>query len=159
MSIARRVLPSRLELNSPAGSASDAPFANVNFTTFLYVSPVQIMPPCDHTGTPCIEFDGFRHFTSSTTRGSACLMSFRTPASIWLRQSLSSSFLASINGDRGSTRFSSFDSLFLFLTAALVLFMVVVARCLFDYRLIVTHKRGAAPVSTFTYRGGLSELG
>src|SRR3954452_3020391 len=124
--MARLALPSRLELKRPEGSGSEAPLAKVIFTTFLYVSPVQIMPPCDHTGTPCIEFDGFRHFTSSTTSGSACLMSFRTRASIWLRQSLSSSFLASINGDRGSTRFSSFDSLFLFLTAALVFFMVVV---------------------------------
>ena len=35
MSIARRTLPSRLELNSPAGSGSDAPLAKVSFTTFL----------------------------------------------------------------------------------------------------------------------------
>ena len=32
ISIARRVLPSRLALNSPAGSARDAPLANVSFT-------------------------------------------------------------------------------------------------------------------------------
>jgi hypothetical protein len=39
--------------------------AKVNFTTFLYASPVQMIPACD-TGTPAIEFDGFLHFTSST---------------------------------------------------------------------------------------------
>ena len=59
MSIARRTPPFRLELNKFAGSGSDAPLANVNFTTLLYVSPVQrIPPPNDHTGTP-------RHFQSS----------------------------------------------------------------------------------------------
>jgi hypothetical protein len=35
ISIARRVLPSRLALNKPAGSGSDAPLANVSFTVFL----------------------------------------------------------------------------------------------------------------------------
>jgi glucose-6-phosphate 1-dehydrogenase len=35
MSIARRVLPSRLELNRRAGSCKDAPFAKVSFTTDL----------------------------------------------------------------------------------------------------------------------------
>jgi len=34
-SMARRTLPSRLELNSPAGSLSDAPLANVVLTTAL----------------------------------------------------------------------------------------------------------------------------
>ena len=34
-SIARRVLPSRLELKRPEGSAREAPLANVSFTTFL----------------------------------------------------------------------------------------------------------------------------
>src|SRR6266853_1745533 len=43
-SIARLVLPSRLELNSPEGSLSEAPLEKVSFTTFLYVSPVQISP-------------------------------------------------------------------------------------------------------------------
>ena len=46
----------------------------VIFTTFLYVSPVQIIPACDHTGTP-------PHFHSSTTSGAACLMRIRTRAS------------------------------------------------------------------------------
>src|SRR5213080_2766772 len=64
-SMARLVLPSRLELKRPEGSGSEAPLAKVNFTTFLYVSPVQMIPVCDHTGTPAIEFDGFRHFNSS----------------------------------------------------------------------------------------------
>ena len=69
--MARLVLPSRLELKRPEGSFSEAPLAKVSFTTFLYVSPVQMIPSCDHTGTPRIEFDGFLHFTSSTTSGSA----------------------------------------------------------------------------------------
>src|SRR3954468_14542272 len=37
-SIARPALPSRLELNRPEGSLSEAPLANVSFTTLLYVS-------------------------------------------------------------------------------------------------------------------------
>src|SRR6267143_3223314 len=60
-SMARLVLPSRLELKRPRGSLSEAPLAKVIFTTFLYVSPVQMIPACDHTGTPAIEFDGFLH--------------------------------------------------------------------------------------------------
>lgn len=49
-SMARRVLPSRLELKRPEGSSNEAPLAKVNFTTLLYVSPVQMIPACDHTG-------------------------------------------------------------------------------------------------------------
>src|SRR6266478_8245103 len=79
-SMARLVLPSRLELKMPEGSSNEAPLAKVIFTTFLYVSPVQIIPVCDHTGTP-------RHFHSSITSGSACLMRIRTRASVSLRQS------------------------------------------------------------------------
>src|SRR5436305_5238978 len=87
MSIARRTFPSRLELNSPAGSGSDAPLANVSFTMLLYDSPVQMMPLCDHTGVPI-------HFHSSTTSGSACLMSLRIRASVCPRQSPSSAILS-----------------------------------------------------------------
>src|SRR5207247_7400976 len=68
-SMARLVLPSRLELKRPEGSSKEAPLAKVIFTTFLYVSPVQIIPACDHTGTPL-------HFHSSTTAGSASLIRF-----------------------------------------------------------------------------------
>src|SRR5262249_35039151 len=89
-SMARLVLPSRLELKRPEGSSSEAPLAKVIFTTFLYVSPVQIIPACDHTGTPL-------HFHSSITSGSACLMRIRIKASISPRQSLSSLILASIS--------------------------------------------------------------
>src|SRR3546814_8966857 len=78
-SMARLVLPSRLELKRPEGSSNDAPLAKVIFTIFLYVSPVQMMPACDHTGTPL-------HFHSSTTSGSACLMRIRTRASVSPRQ-------------------------------------------------------------------------
>src|SRR3954451_2437008 len=89
MSMARRVFPSRLELNRPDGSSRDAPFANVTLTWFLYVSPVQSIPLRYQTGTP-------RHFHSSTTSGSAALISSRMRASISPRQSPSSSIRASI---------------------------------------------------------------
>ena len=55
--MARLVLPSRLELNIPEGSASAAPLAKVSFDHALQVSPVQMMPSWYHTGTP-------RHFHS-----------------------------------------------------------------------------------------------
>src|SRR4249920_3661983 len=91
-SMARLVLPSRLELKRPEGSSNAAPLAKVIFTTSLYVSPVQMMPACSHTGTPL-------HFHSSTTSGSACLMRVRIRESVSPRQSLSSLILASINSD------------------------------------------------------------
>jgi CubicO group peptidase (beta-lactamase class C family) len=87
-SIARRVLPSRLELNRPDGSSTEAPLANVNFTALLYDSPVQMIPSCDHTGT--------FHFHSSTTAGSACLMRVRSRASVSPLHPSSSVILASI---------------------------------------------------------------
>src|SRR5437867_9315110 len=59
-SMARLALPSRLELKRPEGSFREAPLAKVIFTTFLYVSPVQISPLCDQTGVPL-------HFHSSAT--------------------------------------------------------------------------------------------
>src|SRR5258706_16273333 len=83
MSIARRTFPSRLELKRRAGSFSDAPFAKVSFTTFLYDSPVQMMPSCDQIGVPI-------HFHSSTTSGSASLMSLRILPRVSPRQSPSS---------------------------------------------------------------------
>src|SRR5262245_37553801 len=46
-----------------------------------------MIPSCDHTGTPNIEFDGFRHFTSSTTSGAASRISLRIRVSIAPRQS------------------------------------------------------------------------
>src|SRR3954470_24023502 len=55
-----------------------------------------MMPSCSHTGTPSIPFDGFRHFTSSSTSGSACLMMARTRASVSPRQSPSFLIRASI---------------------------------------------------------------
>src|SRR5262245_25058299 len=87
MSIARRVLPSKLALKRHAGSGMLAPRANVSFTTFLYVSPVQTIPLCDQTGTPTIPFDGFFHFRSSIISGSACRISARMRARVWPRQS------------------------------------------------------------------------
>src|SRR3954471_12643578 len=64
-----------------------APRANVSFTTFVYVSPVQTIPWCDHTGTPAIAFDGFLHFRSSTIWGSASRISARIRARGSARQS------------------------------------------------------------------------
>src|SRR5256714_3591827 len=93
MSIARLTFPSRLELNRLEGSFNAAPFANVILTTFLYVSPVQTMPPWDQTGIP--GFVGFTHFHSSTTSGSASLMIPRTLLSVLPRQSPSSLILLS----------------------------------------------------------------
>src|SRR6188474_413263 len=116
--MARLALPSRLELKRPEGSSNEAPLAKVIFTTFLYVSPVQIIPACDHTGTPL-------HFHSSTTSGSACLMRLRTRASISPRQSLRSLILASISREGESPPFASFALLFVF-------FMVVVAFFIVD---------------------------
>src|SRR5205823_420337 len=90
--MARLVLPSRLELKRPDGSSSAAPWEKVIFTTFLYVSPVQINPSCDQTGTPL-------HFHSSTTSGSACLINVRSRESVLPRQSPSSLILSSISRD------------------------------------------------------------
>src|SRR5207244_1323482 len=120
--MARLVLPSRLELKRLVGSPNEAPLAKVNFTTFLYVSPVQMIPASDHTGTPL-------HFHSSTTSGSACLMRRRTRASISPRQSPSSLILASISreGESPPFPFSSLEPLVLFFTGVAAFFMGVVA--------------------------------
>src|SRR3954452_15801971 len=88
MSIARRVFPSRLELKRRPGSFRDAPLANVSFTTLVYDSPVQMMPSCDQTGVPGLV--GLTHFHSSTTSGSASLMSRRTLLRVSPRQPPSS---------------------------------------------------------------------
>src|SRR6059036_3339965 len=93
--MARLVLPSRLELKRPEGSSNEAPLAKVIFTTFLYVSPVQMIPSCDHTGTPL-------HFHSSTTSGSASLISARTRESVLPRQSSNSLMRASIRREGDS---------------------------------------------------------
>src|SRR4029079_16804175 len=92
MSIARRTLPSRLELKSFEGSFNDAPLAKVSFTTDLYDSPVQMMPSCDQTGVPI-------HFHSSTTSGSASLMSLRILPSVAPRQSPSSAIFFEMSCD------------------------------------------------------------
>src|SRR5262245_53526152 len=81
-----------------------------------------MMPSCSHTGTPSIAFDGFRHFTSSTTSGSACLMMARTRASVSPRQSPSFLMRASISRAGDSPSFASVAALFF----AVAFFMVVV---------------------------------
>src|SRR5947207_3665029 len=92
MSIARLAFPSRLELKSLAGSFKEAPLAKVSFTTDLYVSPVQMMPSCDQTGVPI-------HFHSSSTSGSASLMSLRILPRVFPRQSPSSAILSEMSSD------------------------------------------------------------
>src|SRR5262249_21507944 len=97
MSIARLVFPPRLELKSLAGSFNDAPLAKVSFTTDLYVSPVQMIPSCDHVGVPGLV--ALTHFTSSTTAGSACLMSLRIRLRVSPRQPPVSAIPLSISSD------------------------------------------------------------
>src|SRR5687767_1484449 len=101
MSIARRVLPSKLELKRRDGTGMLAPRANVSFTTFLYVSPVQTIPWCDQTGTPAIAFDGFLHFRSSIISGSASRISARMRARASSRQSPRSRIRWSMSGEAG----------------------------------------------------------
>src|SRR5687767_2044309 len=81
MSIALRVLPSKLELKRRDGSGILAPRAKVSFTTFAYVSPVQTIPAWDHTGTPN-GFVGLIHLHSSVISGSAERISARMRASV-----------------------------------------------------------------------------
>src|SRR3989454_8379755 len=95
MSMARLTFPSRLELNRPEGSFNAAPLGNVILTTFLYVSPVQTMPPWEKTGVPI-------HFHSSTISGSAACMIVRTFASVFPRQSPSSLIFSSMNAEADS---------------------------------------------------------
>src|SRR6266700_2811859 len=75
MSMARLTFPSRLELNRSEGSFNAAPLANVILTTFLYVSPVQTMPPWDQTGVPGDV--AFAHFHSRTYF--SCALRFLQP--------------------------------------------------------------------------------
>src|SRR5688572_14973322 len=127
-SMARRVLPSRLELKRPEGSSSAAPLAKVSFTAFLYVSPVQIIPACDHTGTPAIAFDGFLHFTSSTASGAACLIRVRSRSSVSLRQSPCTVALGSLGMGREAPVFPALEPLCLFFFIVLVAFVPKVLR-------------------------------
>src|SRR5438034_10718903 len=101
MSMARLAFPSRLELNRPEGSFNAAPLANVILRTFLYVSPVQTMPPWDQMGVPGDV--GLTHFHSSTISGSAWCMISRTFASVFPRQSPSSLIFSSMNAEADST--------------------------------------------------------
>src|SRR5579863_4404454 len=72
-----------------------------------------MMPARSHTGTPNIEFDGFLHFTSSTTSGQASLMRLRTLASVSPRQSPSALILASIRWEGEASAFASFEAFFI----------------------------------------------
>src|SRR5437660_712480 len=81
MSIALRVLPSKLELKRRDGSGIVAPRANVSFTTFVYASPVQTIPAWDHTGTPK-GLLGLIHLHSSVISGSASRIRARMRAKV-----------------------------------------------------------------------------
>jgi hypothetical protein len=94
--MARLAFPSRLELKRREGFFNAAPWGNVILTTFLYVSPLQTMPPRDQMGVPI-------HFHSSTISGSAPCMTSRTFASVFPRQSPGSLIFSSINAEADST--------------------------------------------------------
>src|SRR5580698_10448736 len=123
--MARLVLPSRLELNKPEGSSSEAPLAKVIFTALLYVSPVQMMPSCSHTGTP-------RHFQVSTTSGSASLMRLRVRASVSPRQSPSSLILPSMSWEGETPPFAFFAPVLVFCMVVVAFFVVVAAHPLLE---------------------------
>src|SRR5262249_11098426 len=80
---------------------------------------VQIIPSWYHTGTP-------RHFHSSTTSASACLMTFRIRASVSPRQSLSSLILSSISCEGELFPFAASEPRFVFVVADF--FMADIAR-------------------------------
>src|SRR5216684_755485 len=56
-----------------------------------------MMPSCDQTGVPGLV--GLTHFHSSTTSGSACLMSLRILPRVFPRQSPSSAILFEMSSD------------------------------------------------------------
>src|SRR5688500_9025625 len=95
MSIALRVLPTKLELKRRDGSGILAPRANVSFTTFVYASPVQTIPWCDQTGVPI-------HFHSSVISGSASRISARTRARVSPRHPPRSRIRWSMSREAGS---------------------------------------------------------
>ena len=96
--MARVDLLSSLELKSFLGSATRAPFGNVNLTALFSASPTQTIPSWDQTGTPA-GLLGFFHFTSSTTDGDAFLIDVRSLASVFPRQSGSLLTIESISCD------------------------------------------------------------
>ena len=125
--MARLVLPSRLELKRPEGSSNEAPLAKVIFTTFLYVSPVQIIPACDHTGTP-LDFSLLDHF------GVDLLDEYSDPGER-LAPPITQLLDSRIDQLRGRVPpFPSFEPLFLFFMVVVAFFMAVVARVSLEYR-------------------------
>src|SRR5512140_783061 len=97
-SMARTDSLSRRALKSFFGSFNWAPLGNVSLTALLSVSATHRIPLWDQTGTPD-GLDGFFHFTSSTTAGSAFLIAARNCESLLPRQSPGSLMMASICWD------------------------------------------------------------
>src|SRR5437764_14780991 len=64
-----------------------------------------MMPSCDQTGVPGLV--GLTHFHSSTTSGSACLISVRILLRVFPRQSPSSVILFEISSDADGSSFAS----------------------------------------------------
>src|SRR3954453_2895 len=75
-----------------------------------------MIPSCDQTGTP-------RHFHSSSTCGSACLMSLRICASVLPRQSGSSLILASMSFEGEAAPFALVGTGLVFFVGLVELFM------------------------------------
>src|ERR1700761_8596330 len=100
--MARTFPLSRRALNRPLGSFTAAPFGNVSRTTCLSISPMQTMPPEDHTDTPS-GLEGFFHFTSSTMEGRAPTTTARSRDSVSPRQSPALAMMASISREASST--------------------------------------------------------
>src|SRR5262249_24579512 len=96
MSMARQAFPSRLALNRLEGSFNAAPLENVILTTFLYVSPVQTMPPWDQTAVPLPPH-------SDLIPGPAACMFRRLSGGVSPRQSPSSLIFSSINAEADCT--------------------------------------------------------
>ena len=73
---------------------------------------VQMIPQCSHTGTLRMAFDGFLHFTSSATFGSACLIKARTRTSVSPRQSPGALMRSAMRWEGEGAAFTALGSIF-----------------------------------------------
>jgi len=99
MSMARTVLLSSRVLKSRLGSAREAPLGKVSRRRPLSSFATQMIPSCDHTGTPA-GFEGFFHFCSSIASGSASRMIPRTSSRSLVRPSPDGDFFAVVAAGR-----------------------------------------------------------